>query len=133
MIPTPCAVTLPPWCPVCDNQRVTWAFKPVYVGRPSRWGNPFRFVVNANGVVVMFNGDHRFASHPPTDPDRIATAQRMVVEHYASAIRRGAEGFPSIAHIRRGLAGKDLACWCPLDQPWCHADVLLLISNGDPS
>lgn len=22
------------------------------------------------------------------------------------------------------LCGKDLACWCPLDQP-CHADVLL--------
>lgn len=28
MIPTPSVVTLPPWCPVCDNQRVTWAFKP---------------------------------------------------------------------------------------------------------
>lgn len=24
---------------------------------------------------------------------------------------------------------KDLACWCPLDQP-CHADVLLEIANG---
>ena len=31
-----------------------------------------------------------------------------------------------------GLVGKDLACWCPLDQP-CHADVLLEIANGgDP-
>ena len=26
------------------------------------------------------------------------------------------------------LRGKDLACWCPLDQP-CHADVLLEIAN----
>jgi len=26
------------------------------------------------------------------------------------------------------LKGKDLACWCPLDQP-CHADVLLKIAN----
>ena len=25
-------------------------------------------------------------------------------------------------------ASKDLACWCPLDQP-CHADVLLEIAN----
>jgi hypothetical protein len=32
------------------------------------------------------------------------------------------------AKIRRHLAGKDLACWCPLDQP-CHADVLLEIAN----
>ena len=28
----------------------------------------------------------------------------------------------------RELRGKDLACWCPLDQP-CHADVLLEIAN----
>jgi hypothetical protein len=26
------------------------------------------------------------------------------------------------------LAGKNLACWCPLDQP-CHADVLLELAN----
>ena len=29
------------------------------------------------------------------------------------------------------LRGKNLACWCPLDQP-CHADVLLELANkGD--
>lgn len=27
------------------------------------------------------------------------------------------------------LCGKDLACWCPLDQP-CHADVLLELANA---
>jgi hypothetical protein len=26
------------------------------------------------------------------------------------------------------LRGKNLACWCPLDQP-CHADVLLELVN----
>lgn len=26
------------------------------------------------------------------------------------------------------LRGKDLACWCPLDQP-CHADILLEWAN----
>jgi Domain of unknown function (DUF4326) len=26
------------------------------------------------------------------------------------------------------LAGRDLACWCPLNQP-CHADVLLELAN----
>lgn len=30
--------------------------------------------------------------------------------------------------LRRDLAGKDLACWCPLDRP-CHADVLLELAN----
>lgn len=30
--------------------------------------------------------------------------------------------------IRTELAGHDLCCWCPLDQP-CHADVLLELAN----
>ena len=30
----------------------------------------------------------------------------------------------------RELRGKNLACWCPLDQP-CHADVLLELANRD--
>lgn len=28
------------------------------------------------------------------------------------------------------LRGKDLACWCPLDEP-CHADILLEWANMD--
>ena len=31
--------------------------------------------------------------------------------------------------VKVHLAGKNLACWCPLDQP-CHADVLLKIANS---
>jgi hypothetical protein len=31
---------------------------------------------------------------------------------------------------RRDLKGKNLACWCPLDQP-CHADILLRIANAE--
>lgn len=30
------------------------------------------------------------------------------------------------------LSGKNLACWCPLDQP-CHADVLLELANKEGS
>lgn len=37
----------------------------------------------------------------------------------------------TVADVVRDLAGRDLACWCPLDQP-CHADVLLEIANTDP-
>jgi Domain of unknown function (DUF4326) len=37
------------------------------------------------------------------------------------------EGF-DMATLERDLAGKDLACWCPLDQP-CHAVVLLELAN----
>jgi hypothetical protein len=34
--------------------------------------------------------------------------------------------------IRRELGGKNLACWCPLNQQ-CHADVLLELANGKGS
>jgi hypothetical protein len=34
--------------------------------------------------------------------------------------------------IRKDLHGKNVACWCPLDQ-FCHADVLLKIANRTSS
>jgi Domain of unknown function (DUF4326) len=37
------------------------------------------------------------------------------------------EGF-DMATLETDLTGKDLACWCPLNQP-CHADVLLELAN----
>jgi hypothetical protein len=36
--------------------------------------------------------------------------------------------FPWESQIRQLLRGRDLCCWCPLDEP-CHADVLLEIAN----
>lgn len=33
------------------------------------------------------------------------------------------------AWVRENLRGKNLACWCALDQP-CHADVLLEVANA---
>jgi hypothetical protein len=41
--------------------------------------------------------------------------------------RLHAAGF-DVATLRRDLEGKDLDCWCPLDQP-CHADLLLELAN----
>jgi hypothetical protein len=37
---------------------------------------------------------------------------------------------PTKEKIRAELRGKNLACFCPLDQP-CHADVLLKIANAE--
>lgn len=36
---------------------------------------------------------------------------------------------PHADAIRADLRGRDLACWCRLDQP-CHADVLLEMANS---
>ena len=71
----------------------------VYVGRPTKWGNPFRVIgSNRREAVDLF---------------------RTMVMTYLS----NGTGYPL-----RELRGKDLACFCPLDQ-LCHADVLLELAN----
>ncbi len=73
----------------------------VYVGRPTYFGNPY-FVENGN--------------------------QEECVKQY---IKHLFFKFPEIAvRAKQELRGKDLCCWCPLDQP-CHADVLLEIANWE--
>lgn len=85
----------------------------VYVGRPTRWGNPFRM-----GLVT-----------PPVeryDPALVFVRDR---DHAVRLYRRWLFGSANrVADLTPELAGKDLACWCPLGQP-CHADVLLEIAN----
>lgn len=73
----------------------------VYVGRPTKWGNPY-------------HGDG------PFDHAHVASCYRSYVMRPEMAAFRAA--------VRAELCGKDLACWCSLDQP-CHADVLLEIAN----
>ena len=77
----------------------------VYVGRPTKWGNPFR---------------PELSSYPPY------TAENAVTDYRADLL-----GMPEVCEIVRAeLRGKDLVCWCPLGQP-CHADVLLEVANAD--
>jgi hypothetical protein len=65
---------------------------------------------------------------------RLYGAERAV-DLFKRDIERGSAGWPGIGRtltpqmIRAELGGRDLACWCALDQP-CHADVLLEIANG---
>lgn len=75
----------------------------VYVGRPTVWGNPY--------VASRPDAECRAAA--------VDAYRRHLAEHYNLATR-----------AREELASKDLACWCPLDQP-CHADVLLEIANQE--
>ena len=97
----------------------------VYVGRPSKWGNPWS---PANHSIITMNGGTVVASRPGT------LAECVVA--YEEDIRSGSFGYKT-ADIRLALRGKNLACWCRLDQP-CHADVLLriasgVLSTGDPN
>ena len=86
----------------------------VYVGRPGKWGNPFpvgQWVRPLEGGL----------------PVEVKTPEQAVALFRASAMHPTG-GFVFRENVRKHLAGKDLCCWCPLDQP-CHADVLLEIAN----
>ena len=80
----------------------------VYVGRPTKWGTPYKIGDQApliGGVMDAEDVVERYC-------DRITSGRAKVTED----------------DIRRELRGKDLVCWCRLDQP-CHADILLEIAN----
>lgn len=82
----------------------------VYVGRPSRWANPFRIGAKDGRSGGYF--------------DRSTALERFTDQLVRGAITRFTE-----ADVVRDLRGKNLACWCkPGDA--CHADVLLEIANA---
>jgi hypothetical protein len=89
----------------------------VYVGRPTKWGNPFR-------VGPFMTRASAFDSFK-----RLLGGYVNVSCGLKPGIQESYHAFVS-QHIRE-LRGKNLACWCSLDQP-CHADVLLALAN-DPA
>lgn len=76
----------------------------VYVGRPTRWGNPYRV-------------------------EELGRHEAMV--RYRKLFETQAKGKPTEfpAPDLSELRGKDLACWCRLDEE-CHADILLELANA---
>jgi hypothetical protein len=81
----------------------------VYAGRPTRWGNPF--------VVGHPHPDH---GRPMSHDEAIALYRSRV----APLLDR-----PDHPGQLDELRGRDLVCWCRLDQA-CHADALLAAANA---
>ena len=97
----------------------------VVVSRPTAWGNPWRAGGLINDMMAADWGDDadswfgRKAGEIVKDAAEAVALYRMWI---ADCEARGVPFcFPA-------LRGKNLACWCPLDQP-CHADVLLELAN----
>jgi hypothetical protein len=90
----------------------------VSVCRPGRWGNPWR--VGSTAWTIGAGGYIDREPHGPLTAEECIESFRHGIEHHL-------EGVPDyLAELR----GKDLACWCRLDQP-CHADVLLELANSE--
>lgn len=87
----------------------------VYVGRPTQWGNPFKV-----GWLTARRDEYWDA----------AKCVEMFRFTTCATERHGIfTNFELTEVDLRPLRGKDLVCWCPLDQP-CHADVLLELANA---
>jgi hypothetical protein len=83
----------------------------VYIGRPSKWGNPFKIV------------------HPRRTRERAIEDYRLWINGAPILVQTHGDP-PSKADIRRELRGKVLGCYCaPLP---CHGDVLAEIANAPP-
>lgn len=139
----------------------------IVVARPSKWGNPFRYrtseglarVPAIDGSAWEYEGrisaagtrhdcyheDGRWTEHHVRYMTRaecvqlyeralLAPTQHM---HLRSGGHPCDRGWLTAEDARRELAGRDLACWCPLDDGEgnhvpCHVDVLLRVSNSAP-
>lgn len=123
----------------------------VYVGRPTKWGNPFA-IGSQSGLVrepaihyperpweyegrisaAGMRHDYHHGDGRITPVQVRAMTAAESVQCYRASITGGgwpidwAPKFPpSLAELR----GHDLVCWCPIGQP-CHADVLLELANS---
>lgn len=94
----------------------------VIVDRSTEWGNPFR--VGASGVPDQATAVHLFAAA------MTLRCSEAVPQLLRGLLNDELGGLPHPEGIATALRGKDLACWCPLDQ-LCHADVLLDLANKD--
>jgi len=103
----------------------------VYVGRPTKWGNPFRAVPAGNGFWTVVDDNDVDYRHPRTGWADKDYAVLRSVQLFAELSVDYEIAFDCDA-ARAELRGKDLACWCPLDAP-CHADVLLELANSAAS
>ena len=95
----------------------------ISVTRPGPWGNPFSV---AGAHDAGFTGD--------LNKRCVGAFKAWLVSPYWRTNWDGKESETSRAFILRNidlLRGKNLACFCPLDQP-CHADVLIELANREP-
>ena|SRR3972149_10465621 len=94
----------------------------VYVGRPTKWGNPFK--LTSDGFILYYKTGKIIGDPWCYWSAKMGFSINDIVELYEQWItNKLPKWLPEIPDISE-LKGKNLACWCALDQP-CHADVLI--------
>jgi hypothetical protein len=95
-----------------------------YVGRPSRWGNPYRVVKGRSGPLGVITPDEQVVIFR-TDCTAPRAAQVAVrgFRHHLDHLDRSKPPVVLARHLAPLVTADVLSCWCPLDAP-CHADTL---------
>jgi hypothetical protein len=98
----------------------------VYVGRGSKWGNPFKIGIKISEVPpehALGELHSKYIAGGDTINRELSIQLFMSYQYYSQE--------PAAIWMRENIAllrGKHLACWCPLTCS-CHADYLLKIAN----
>jgi len=104
----------------------------VYVGRPTKWGNPFVVGREMTAWQKAFIATQLFPF------DKIAEEYRRGTFSQPLTLEKSLEYYQIHIEfqVKNGnldlseLHGKDLACWCALNKK-CHADILLKLANDE--
>lgn len=101
----------------------------VSVARPGKWGNPFLVKdCGQDASIASFRNAMDGIFSPMTLEHLTKEGFERAYASLGRWVRRLGLGINRKEQAQYELRGKNLACWCPLDQP-CHADVLLELAN----
>jgi len=115
----------------------------VYVGRGSRWGNPFRVIqysdkkwaIKTDGsdkcseiLVKHCHAVYDTKSEAVIDAIKCYDYWLLPYTHKEGTMSEFYQSMAIMDDAMQNLKGKNLACWCRLDES-CHADLLLTLVN----
>lgn len=83
----------------------------IYVGRPTKWGNPFSHIRDKNTTAAYI----------------VETIEEAVMMY-----SRWIQTKPHLLEALPELRGKNLVCWCssPSKRGPCHAHILIKLANS---
>ena len=122
-----------------------WKMPPntVYVGRGSKFGNPFRVVQYSDGKWAVKCDDDEtqvailtaicraaYDTKQEAQADAVECYKKLATPYkFGDTFDKFMESLAFVESVQNSLAGKDyIACWCAQGEP-CHADFLIEIAN----
>lgn len=103
-------------------------FPVIYVGRPTKFGNPFK--LTPDGWIMCYSINRNILDHwiywSATGGFDLSDIVDLYEQWIKGEFKQSCLPTPPDYSI---LKGKNLSCFCSLNKP-CHADMLLRLSNG---